>query len=191
MRLKYALELVLAVAVGLGFNRYRATGEDYAECYGTGFQQFQDGADSILAGVALVEGLGILIERVRGKSPSRWGPGRWVWCLAATYLALQMLDLVRDNAAARLSRTFSSDPLWSDVLRCVRGKYGEFLIPSFGWFLTALGLTALVARREESTAADGREWSGRAYAALVVVVLLCFKALTLLGFYQGGMGGGM
>jgi len=187
----YAMELVMAVAVGLGFNRYRATGEDYTEYYRTRFMQFQDGADSILAGVALVEGLGVLIERVRGKSPARWGPGRWVWCLAATYLALRMLDLVRENVAARLSRTYSSDSLWSAVLECVRGKYGEFLIPSFGWFLLALCLTALAARRGDSTAPDGREWSGRAYALVVVVVLLGFTVLTLLGFYQGGMGGGM
>jgi len=191
MRIKYALELVLAIAVGLGFLRYRTTGEDYTECYRTRFMRFQDGADSILAGVALVEGLAVLIERVRGKSPSPWGPGRWVWCLAATYLALGMLDLVRDNVAAGLTRTYSSDPLWSDVLECVRGKYGQFLIPSFGWFLLALFLTSMAARRENSAAPDGREWYGRAYAALVVVVLLCFKALTLLGFYQGEMGGGM
>ena len=72
MRLAHALELVLAIGVGLGFAHYRATGPEFAEFYQTRFAEMQDMADSFLAGVALIGGLEVLTERLRGKYSSPW-----------------------------------------------------------------------------------------------------------------------
>ena len=102
-----------------------------------------------------------------------------------------VLDRVGDTVAARLSRVFSQDSLASDVLSGLRGTYTGFLIPSFGLFLLALSLTLLAAPRGHSAIPDGREWSGRAFAVLTISAIFCFKTLTLFGYYQGGMGGGM
>ena len=43
MRLAYALELVLAVAIGLGFSRFRATGPDYLSFMRPGSARFRTG----------------------------------------------------------------------------------------------------------------------------------------------------
>jgi len=190
MRLKYVLGLVGSIALGLGFARYRATGPEYTEFFGSLLEQSQDFSDAILAGVALGEGLGVVVERVWGRSPSRWGPGRWVWCLAASYLVLRGLDCVGDTVSFRNSAVYVQDSLNADLARGLRGKYAEFLIPQFAWFLLALGLTWLVARRGDAIVNDGRELTGRVFAALTVVLMLGFKVITLYGYYQGEIGGG-
>jgi hypothetical protein len=191
MKLIRVLELILALAAGLGFARYRATGPDHAEFYPTRFARLQDGADAILAGVALIGGLGVLAERARGASRAPWGVGRWAWSLAAVYLILTTLDRVAGMASARMGPGYFSDPLGRAILADFRGKYGEFLLPAFGWFLFAGGLVGLFARREGVPASDDRERSGRAFAAVVVALLIGFTSLRLLGFGPPTMGGGM
>ena len=75
MRLSYAMELVVAAGVGMALTRYRLTDPDYVEFCGvlTWIVRLEDGIDAFFEGVALVGGLGILLEQARGKSPRIWG----------------------------------------------------------------------------------------------------------------------
>ena len=85
----------------------------------------------------------------------------------------------------------SQTSLASDVLSGLRGTYTGFLIPSFGFFLLARGLTMLAAQRGHGAIPVGWEWPGRVFAVLTISALFGFKTLTHFGYYQGGMGGGM
>ena len=93
-------------------------------------------------------------------------------------------------ATARLWLVSTQTPFTSDLVSALRGHYAGFLIPTFSWFILALSLTMPFARRGDVSASDWREWSGRAFAALAVAVMLGFKALTIFGYYQNQFSGG-
>jgi len=193
MRLHYALELVLAIGVGLGLARYRLTWPEQAETFGalSWIDAFEVGADSILAGVGLVGGLATFVERVRGKSPVPWGPGRKVWLFVASYLSLRLLDEVLGTISIRFDPgIYIQNSVSTEIVRGLRGTYGEFLLQPMTWFILALGLTSLVDPTRRNPAADGREWGGRVFAAVLVCTGLGFRALVLLGIHPQVMGGG-
>jgi hypothetical protein len=194
MRLHYVLEIVLAVGVGLGLARYRLTWPERAETFGapSRIDSFELGIDSFLAGVGLVGGLATFVERVRGRSPVRWGPGRWVWCLVASYLLLALLNEIVGTIALRFTPgIFIQDSVPTDIIRGLRGRYGEFLPGSMTWLLLTLGLTSLADPTPRTLTPDAREWCGRVFAAVLVSTWLGLRALLLLGIRQQAMGGGM
>ncbi len=200
MRLSYLLELVLAVCVGLGLARYRLTGPELADTLTQlpPIYWYEEGIDSFLAGMALVGGLGTLIERARGKSPAAWGPGRWAWASLAIYLVIHLLEWTAE-ITAQYNQAIVANPrvgigqnsLWEKILQEQRGGYSGLLLTSIPWFLLALGLTSLAAPGRRDSSPDAREWAGRLFAASIVAVAIGFTALLLLGFKPSGMGGGM
>src|SRR4051794_37354566 len=127
MRLAYAQELLIAVGVGMGLARYRL---NWSELSGLNswLVWLEITVGGVCAGVALVGGLGLLIERARGKSPSPWGPGRWAWLFLASYLVLDGLDSFVRTVAVRLHTT-NSTSLIEDFLEGLQGEHGELLIP--------------------------------------------------------------
>jgi hypothetical protein len=194
MRLHYLLEIVLAVGVGFGLARYRLTWPERAETFGapSRIDSFELGIDSFLAGVGLVGGLATFVERVRGRSPVRWGTGRRVWCLVASYLLLTLLNELVGTIALRFTPgIFIQDSVSTDITRGLRGRYGEFLPQFMTWFLLALGLTSLADPTPRTPTPDGRECCGRVFAAVLVSSGLGLRALLLLGIRQQAMGGGM
>src|SRR5262249_46259973 len=121
MRLHDLLEIGLAVGVGLGLARYRLTWPERAETFGAPSR-----IDSFLAGVGLVGGLATFVERVRGRSPVRWGPGRWVWCLVASSLLLALLNEIVGTIAIRFTPgIFIQDSVSTEITRGLRGRFGE------------------------------------------------------------------
>lgn len=193
MRLRFAMELVLALGVGLGLARYRLTWPDREETFGpmTQIDALEVGIDSLLAGIGLVEGLATVVERFRGKSPVPWGPGRRAWVVVAGYLLLNVLDHVLGSIAAKFAPgLFIRDSPVDLVLQGIRGRYGLFLLPAMSWFLLALGLAALAERAPRGAPPDAREWSGRAFAAVLVLAGLAFRAAELFGLRLLVMGGG-
>ena len=195
MRLLYGQELVLALGVGLGLASYRMTWPDWEETFGSpsSIDRFEIGIDSIFAGVGLVSGLATFVEQVRRRLRVSWGPGRWVWGVVASYLLLTLFDKALGTIAIRSDpgMIFIQNPILTDILDGVRGRYGEFLFPSMTWFLLALGLTSLAVRTTRRTVCDAREWCGRVFASLLVATGLGLRALLLLGFRHQIMGGGM
>ena len=79
----YILELVAAVAAGLGLVRYAATvGMPFDLSTRRGWLAAWD---YLSTGIALVGLLGMLAESARRRSPERWGFGRWTWAIAGLY----------------------------------------------------------------------------------------------------------
>ena len=194
MRLHYALEIVLSIGVGLGLARYRLTWPEQEESFGalSRIDLIEIGIDSILAGVGLVGGLATFIERVRGRSPVPLGPGRWVWFLVASYLLLTLLNEIAGTIAIRFAPgIFIQNSVFTDIIRGLRGRYGELLLRPMTWFLLALGLTLLADPRQRTPTPDAREWGGRVFAAVLVSTGLGLRTLLLLGIRQEAMGGGM
>jgi hypothetical protein len=191
MRLSYAMELVAAAGVGMALTHYRLTDPDYEEVSAvlTGIVRLEGGIDAFFEGVALVGGLGLLVERVRRKSPRIWGPGRWIWALVASYLLLHVVDPICGTVSAHIWDVFRQTSLIEDVLEGLRWRYDRVLLPSVSWFLLALALTTQAARPHLGAQSDGRERAGRVFAVLLISTVLVLKALILLGFQEGTMGG--
>ena len=193
MRLHYALELVLALGVGLGLARYRLTWPEQVETFGalSWADSFEIGADSFFAGFGLVGGLATFVERVRGKSPVPWGPGRRVWFFTASYLFLTIFDKALGTIAIRFQPgIYIQNSLSTEITRGLRGRYGEFLLQPMTWFLSALGLALLAGRTQRHPILDEREWGGRVFAAVLVTTGIGLRALVLLGIRPQVMGGG-
>jgi hypothetical protein len=178
----------------MALTRWRLTDPDHVDYFASlqWIVRLEDGIDSFFAGVALVGGAGMLVERARGRSPKSWGPGRWVWFLVASYLFLKLLDPICSTVSQHIWAVgLNQASLIQDVIEGFRWKYGEFLLRSTSWFILAFGLTALVAGTPRDPNPDSREWAGWAFAFLLVSTVLALKTLLLLGYPESMMGGGM
>ena len=193
MRVSFLLELILAIGVGLGIARYRMSSPVMTEAFSNqnwvGWSE--QAIDGVLAGMALVLGAGTWVERLRGRSPDVWGPGRWIWASLAIFLPLKEIGAIVDTVAARLS-SVHSDSLAAEIIMIFQGEDEGLLILVVPSLLVALGVTWFLAPSRRDSKPDARDWSGRAFAMLIVLSAISFKTLSLLGFTsRGGMGGGM
>ena len=138
MRIGYILELVVAIGVGLGLARHRLTDPDLAYSFGvlSWFVSFEIGADAFFAGVGLVGGLAVLVERLRGRSPSPWGPGRRVWFLVASYLLIILIDRILGTVMSRLfmDADFRVQFLMKSSAACAGGMASSCFPPWLGSF---------------------------------------------------------
>ncbi len=154
----YVLELVAAVAVGLGMFRYaRTVGMPFFATW----RGLLDAWDYLSAGIALVGLVGIVVEVVRRRSPERWGLGRWTWAIAGLYIvAIHVLGVAK---GVRDSMFYLGMP-WIYF-------YGlRQAWPYLGPALVSAWLAARMARLPRDRKPDAREWAGRVYGALVVVI---------------------
>lgn len=121
----------------------------------------------ILFGVAIFEGLALAVERARGRGPRPWGVGRWTWSIAAIYVVLKAaFDLV--SLVLLTVRATGAMPTRDTLAR----YFIYYLLLTFGAHfacaLAAFIVTAQLAGLPAAPSLDGREWSGRVFAAFVV-----------------------
>jgi hypothetical protein len=83
IRLAYLLELVVAVAVAAALSRDQfaepRTRAHLAVAPASEWVRLLGGA--ILTGLAISGGVGLAFEAARGRRPSTWGLGRWIWSI--------------------------------------------------------------------------------------------------------------
>lgn len=164
MNIGYAIELVIALAFGLGawlgaywndafpneVDTWQAFFVEWVLSRGTVF----------LVGVSLVGGLGVMVESLRGRSPHPWGPGRWVWAitsLGSVAFGVQYVSY-----------------FYSHLLKSRDAYYGLSMFVSGHWieltaFLVSLGITARLLGLPKSSRADAREWAGRLLGVMMIV----------------------
>ena len=189
MRLAFLLELVLAVGVGLALAR--ANGDDPSLFIPAGWARTVvhvcHTGGHVLAGIGLVVGLGTWIEAARRRGPKPWGPGRWVWSVTAGALLWAAAWWVVQYAWAA-TRPGDRSALIGPLVEALTDLPGdEFFVPATG-FLVAVALTHRFAGVARGPAADGREWAGRIYVALLAAtVVVSSVAWNLSG--RSGMGG--
>lgn len=189
MRISYMLELVLAVCFGLALARSRLCDPHWVEFHVTHAKddinaliaQFEEGIGCVLAGTAFVTGLGTFIERERGKSPTKWGFGRWTLASLYVYMAVSYLVEVIDTAV-RNYRSSHLHSLFIVIERLNRNYFYDFVPQEVTLFLLALGIVSLAAPARPRETADAREWTGRAVATALVTAWIVFRGLILSGF---------
>ncbi len=174
MRLRFLMELVLALAVGFGMGRVIVS--DRMILYGQeGFDliyRYQIVFNTTAAGVGLVIGLGTWVEAARTSSPRAWGPGRWIWSVSAAYLVLEGVKALRWFAIPLRHSGLS----WSSVYPAMRDHLeilGSVQFGStFAILLASAAISARVARASLGPRADDREWAGRVFGVLILLSAL-------------------
>jgi hypothetical protein len=183
IRLAYILELVVAVAISAALSRDQLaeprTRAHLAVAPPSEWVRLAGGA--ILTGLAISGGVGLALESARGRRPSSWGLGRWIWSIAGVYVALNLATALVFAAATqfRQHRTL----VRGEVLLRVTRYYvaSSMLTDSAVWFLTAVCATAMFAGSPRDPEPDAREWLGRVFASVCVATLIAMRTLQAMG----------
>jgi hypothetical protein len=183
IRLAYLLELVVAVAVSASLSRdllsEPRTRAILAVAPASEWVRLLGGA--ILTGLAISGGVGLAIESVRGRRPSSWGLGRWIWSISGIYVALSLaIGLVFAVATYfRQHRKLVSNEVLHRVTRFHVSS--SLLTDSAVWFLTALCATAMFAGSPRDPEPDAREWLGRVFASVCIATMIALRTLQAIG----------
>lgn len=154
------LEVAVALAFGLWLSWAAYRSNPFAELEGavpfSPLDRVYWQGPVFLCGIGLVAGLGMAVEKLRGRSPERWGIGRWTFAIACLYTLLFVTcDTLVDmpTRPTLFSLAMSGTEVWPD------------LAP----FLISLWITSRFAGRPQPAAPDVREWYGRIYAILILL----------------------
>jgi hypothetical protein len=189
VRLKYAIELVLAVCAGLGL--VRAGGPDSLRDHDPSFVTYPgyvrygvfltEFGDPFCTGLVLVEGAALWIEAIRRRAPRVWGFGRLTWSLSFCVAVLTSLERAVWIVAREAMETTGPPPVGS-ILRQWQGWFtgeaGE-LVTGAGVPLCLAGLliTSLGARWPRDPSPDAREWAGRIFFGALLLLYVTHRTL--------------
>ena len=172
----YLMELVVAAAICTVMVRDLTTTPSLSALTGgfsTIFSRMQWIGGAILAGLALTGGLGLAVESLRGRRPSSWGVGRWIWAIAS--LSLVILALVKAAGLTMVLARKGVTGRWIPYYWQVKQHVYQYFIEGPLFPVAAFGLIALLARTPRDPSPDAREWTGRLYLGFAVLVNLVFE----------------
>ena len=163
MRIGYAMELVLNIAVGLLVVRIGTQVVEVAAP--TNVAEFVSRALTLigayfLSGFALVGALGLVVEAARRRSPEHWGLGRWSWVFAGLFV-------LACNADRLINFILPSNFPHDKILYLVEGWGDSWHL--IGPMLGGLWVITRMARLPRDPAPDAREWAGRVLGISLVV----------------------
>ena len=147
IRLGYVLELVATAAVCFAVVRSQMTsrnvGLNFIPVGDSGYIRLNGGA--ILTGLALAGGVGLAVETSRGRRPSSWGLGRWIWSIAGVYVIFSVASQLAALTINRLVRENRLPPLGVAVRGVLeRAAIYEFF-GGFAWAIAAVCVTSMLA----------------------------------------------
>jgi len=182
LRLGYALELVVVLAVGMSLSRWTAGFPDSARFFATADmgRQVQFLAEPFLVGGALAGGLGLLIESLRRRSPPIWGLGRRTWSVAALLVLLSALSLMGTQSAVLWRNGNRTALSVRTVHYWLRNSYISTFYPAAGWVMAATLVTSFFSGDSAGRARDAREWAGLTLLWLIVAETVVFRILAVL-----------
>jgi hypothetical protein len=174
MSLGLVMELILAIAIGLGLSRATMGYWGYLLWYGWSLTA----AASFFAGVALAFGPKTWLEAARRRERVAWGMGRQIWSTVAIYYLLTNVI----EAARMFIQTWLRGPGPGWVLRCVnyllQTNTNDFFGPvAIG--IVSFGITRWISRDRSGPPPDAREWTLRVAAALLVVTFFGLRIAIL------------
>jgi hypothetical protein len=178
------MELVAVCAVGLGLARWHIGDPKYRDAY-SGMRWslwLKEAAEPFYAGAAVVGCAGVWAEFALRRGPRPWGPGRGAWSFVGLYLLLRFAFGVANDAIRH--RRFGT-PLGELVAHLpseLRVNFSFWLLNAMPYVLLAILLTRAGGGRQPGPAADAREWSGRIFAALIVVSGIALNVAVALGY---------
>jgi hypothetical protein len=188
VRLSYAIELVMAVAVGLALERvtihfHRDLFHDIATF--PGWVQYgiylTESGDPFCTGLVVVEGAALWIETGRRRTSRVWGFGRLTWSVSFWVAILTSLESfvqvavreVWDNVPIAIGSILRQWWEWfvgsSDVL---------LIRTSFPIALAGFLITSLAARWPRDPSPDAREWTGRFFFGALFLLHLAHETLS-------------
>ncbi len=183
MRLAYVLELVAAAAVCFAVVRSQLSSRwvslNFPAPGYSGFVRLFGGA--FLTGLALSGGVGLAVEAFRGRRPSTWGLGRWVWSIAAMFVLFSVASGLVALEVNRLVRDDSLPPLDGAVGGLLTRTAIYQFFGGFAWTIAALCATAMLAGSPRDPEPDAREWAGRLFASLAVALNIAEPLLRAAG----------
>jgi len=172
IRLGYAMEFVVVLAVGMGLARF--VWVVYGKDAETLLDRLQIFIVPFLVGIGLAGGLGTWLEAARRRSPPIWGVGRWAWSVSALCVLLKVLDL---SVNLLFSHWRGNDAIHE------LGMVGDLMILLFAretwWISTAAWLTSLIIRQPRDPSPDAREWAGHFYLAALVAYGIASQIIDL------------
>jgi hypothetical protein len=180
VRLGYALELVLVLAMGMALGRWAAHSPVAAGYFRSDVvRQFQFFVEPILAGMALAGGLGTWLEAARRRSPPNWGIGRWSWSVAA--LTVLLYSVAESTVQMAILWKRQGHP---DVKGALGQVQGQCILTTFYpqtcWVLAAAWLTFRISGQARDPNPDAREWAGRVFLALVVMWGIAYNVFAVI-----------
>ena len=189
VRLADLVEWVVAIAVGLAVMRWIAADPFDLELERIS-GRYRDVVFSILAGVAVVEGLVLSWETVRRRGPAMWGPGRWVWAATGLFLLISVsLNLIvmatRDESEFVVVEGQANLPgddseiVW--VFRSSLSGVINTFCEVFPAGVMIAGLASAWAGWPRDPHPDPRERAGQFFAAMLVGEAIVWNGLVITG----------
>jgi hypothetical protein len=127
-----------------------------------------------------VEGVAVWVEAVRLRPARVWGIGRLTWSLALVFLMLASVEHAV-WLVARYRQGGSQDGDLGTILRFwwewSQTEGIRIVASQLPLFLGALLVTGLAARWPRDPAPDAREWSGRAFLGVIMVLYVTHQAV--------------
>jgi len=176
MKLSYIAELIVELAVGMFFARTAFDALGYPGPGGPNVHILRNYlavfSPILLSGVSAAGGVGLVVEAWRGRSPERWGVGRWTWAIAPLYTlasSIQSIFVLTGFMDAFRDPNFT----YAFVERWRVSWSNLALLLVVSW------LTARLAHVPRASGADAREWSGRILIGAIIIQSLIEMASTL------------
>jgi hypothetical protein len=183
MRISASMQLIVALALGVSLATWQATepvmrallrGAPYAAWVRVIGGNF-------LSAAAIVGGLGLAYEIIRGRSQRPWGIGRWTWSIAALFATLNVSAIVASIVASQVRRR-GVCPTWEVVRRVSLQASTDQFLGQFAWTWLAFMLTAYFTRGiTASPPNDLRERLGYEFGALTAATALIVRTLESIG----------
>jgi hypothetical protein len=181
IKIGFVMELIVAAAVGFAVVRSHVSGGPWVGYFGTPARAdwVRLVGGSFLTGLALAGAGGLAVEAFRGRRPSSWGLGRWIWSIAGFFMIFNAADLIAETAVLYFgpaSRSFN----WRAMVGSLPERWAiHQFYASFGWSIAAVCATAMLAGAPRDPEPDAREWAGRLFASLAVAVNIAESLLRL------------
>lgn len=193
VRLGYVLELVATAALCFGMVRAQVIA---ARGDVVGWSGLPPGMDAsywvrraggpLLAGLAIAGGVGLAVEAIRGRKPSSWGLGRWIWSIAGLTLLVNVAADGFSFGVEWLSwKAGAHRPPVSMAPSAMGIRFFHWpmyhFFDQFGLAIAAVCTTAMITRQPHDPAPDARDWAGRLFASLAVALTIAVSLLHAMG----------
>jgi hypothetical protein len=172
MKLFLMMEVILAMAIGLGLARIGVADRSGLKLYSLSLEV----ANEILAGFGLVFGMVTWLEAARRRTRVAWGLGRRTWSAILAYLLLNNLFLM-GLVVGYESRHPGSASLSTRLADTLRQHHAGGLLAPVATGMLAIGLTRLLCRTGPEPEPDPREWLLRGTSALTLATYLGIEIL--------------
>jgi hypothetical protein len=124
-------------------------------------------AGSVFLVLSLWNGAALAVESYRGRHPSTWGVGRWIWSISAVFVGFSTLSCLLDYVIVPTGAfPFRTQP--SLAFRNLFHSVALSTMTKFPWAIGAFCVTAAFTKVIHDPRPDLREFLGRIHASVLI-----------------------